>query len=141
CGAYDAELGRGMSIVPIAELGGLNLYGYVGNSPVDSIDPLGLIDLNLFAPGDRLATWIQNAPDPASVCTVGVHGSNRSVSAFSDLTLHTGMWLSPEDLARKILSDPNFSGNTAVQLYSCNTGNRTGQSRDLAPFRKAPTKQ
>ena len=139
--AYDADLGRWMSRDPIAELGGINLYGYVGNSPVDSIDPLGLIDLNLFAPGDRLATWIQNAPDPASVYTVGVHGSNRSVSAFSDLTLHTGMWLSPEDLARKILSDPNFSGNTAVQLYSCNTGNREGQPPDFGPFRNAPTKK
>jgi len=139
--AYDADLGRWMSRDPIAELGGINLYGYVGNSPVDSIDPLGLIDVNLFAPGDRLATWIQNAPDPASVYTVGVHGSNRSVSAFSDLTLHTGMWLSPEDLARKILSDPNFSGNTAVQLYSCNTGNREGQPPDFGPFRNAPTKK
>lgn len=139
--AYDADLGRWISRDWIGEDAGINLYEYVGNSTVDSIDPLGLIDLNLFAPGDRLATSIQRAPDPANVYTVGVHGSNRSVSAFSDPTLHTGMWLSPEDLARKILSDPNFSGNTAVQLYSCNTGNPVGQPRDFGPFRNSPTKK
>ena len=27
---------------PIAEQGGLNLYGYVGNNPINSIDSLGL---------------------------------------------------------------------------------------------------
>ena len=40
--AYDAGLGRWLSADPIAEAGGLNLYGYVGNDPVNSWDPLGL---------------------------------------------------------------------------------------------------
>jgi hypothetical protein len=29
---------------PIGELGGLNLYGYVGNDPIDYIDPYGLFN-------------------------------------------------------------------------------------------------
>src|SRR6185436_4343348 len=40
--AYDPNLQRWLSRDPIGELGGLNLYGYVGNSPVNTIDSLGL---------------------------------------------------------------------------------------------------
>ncbi len=39
--AYDAETGRWLSRDPIEEGGGLNLYGYVGNTPLIYIDPLG----------------------------------------------------------------------------------------------------
>jgi RHS repeat-associated protein len=39
---YDTGTGRWLSRDPIEEDGGLNLYDYVGNDPVDWIDPLGL---------------------------------------------------------------------------------------------------
>lgn len=41
---YDPTIGRWLSRDPIAETGGLNLYGYVDNQPIRLIDPLGLID-------------------------------------------------------------------------------------------------
>ncbi|MGI9115818.1 MAG: RHS repeat-associated core domain-containing protein, partial [Chthoniobacterales bacterium] len=40
--AYDPDLGRWLSRDPIAERGGINLYGYVRNNPVGLMDPLGL---------------------------------------------------------------------------------------------------
>jgi len=40
--AYDPDLGRWLSPDPIEEDGGDNLYEYVENDPVNSIDPLGL---------------------------------------------------------------------------------------------------
>jgi RHS repeat-associated protein len=44
--AYDPDLGRWLSRDPIGETGGMNLYGYTGNNPVNFTDPSGL------APGD-----------------------------------------------------------------------------------------
>ncbi len=40
--AYSPELGRWISRDPIEEDGGINLYGYVGNGPLQAVDPLGL---------------------------------------------------------------------------------------------------
>ena len=39
---YDPSMQRWLNRDPIGERGGLNLYGYVGNDPLDRIDPLGL---------------------------------------------------------------------------------------------------
>lgn len=43
--AYDPDLGRWLNRDPIAEQGGLNLYGYVGNNSPNMIDPLGLVKI------------------------------------------------------------------------------------------------
>ncbi len=39
--AYDADTGRWISRDPIEEEGGINLYGYVGNDPINNFDPFG----------------------------------------------------------------------------------------------------
>lgn len=39
---YDPQTGRFLTQDPIGPLGGVNLYAYVGDSPVNLIDPLGL---------------------------------------------------------------------------------------------------
>ena len=39
---YSPKIGRFLSRDPIEELGGLNLYGFVGNSPIQHTDMLGL---------------------------------------------------------------------------------------------------
>jgi len=52
--AYDPVLGRWLSRDPIAEAGGMNLYGYVGNNPINRFDPLGL-----FSWGDAKC-WLSN---------------------------------------------------------------------------------
>jgi RHS repeat-associated protein len=39
---YDPSSGRWLSRDPIGEAGGENLYGFVGNDPVNGVDPFGL---------------------------------------------------------------------------------------------------
>jgi RHS repeat-associated protein len=49
--AYDSTLGRWLSRDPIAEYGGLNLYGYVGNKPIIFLDPGGLFGIGAIIEG------------------------------------------------------------------------------------------
>ncbi len=39
---YDPAHGRWLSRDPLAEAGGLNLYGFVGNDPINAVDVLGM---------------------------------------------------------------------------------------------------
>ena len=42
--AYDPNLQRWLNPDPIQEGGGINLYRFVGNNPINWVDPLGLLD-------------------------------------------------------------------------------------------------
>ncbi|PYI94744.1 MAG: hypothetical protein DME97_00105 [Verrucomicrobia bacterium] len=56
--AYDPDLGRWLSRDPIGERGGINLYGYVGNTPANLTDRLGLLfdGGTITIPGVTIAT-------------------------------------------------------------------------------------
>src|SRR5205823_10578268 len=60
--AYSPVLGRWLSRDPIGESGGLNLYGYVFNNPVNLDDPLGLDPPGYVPPSNKT---VPVAPLPA----------------------------------------------------------------------------
>jgi RHS repeat-associated protein len=45
---YNPIIGRWLTRDPLGELGGINLYGFVGNNPVNFYDPLGLYSFRQF---------------------------------------------------------------------------------------------
>ena len=59
---YDPGHGRWCSRDPIGEQGGVNLYGFVGNDGIDSMDPLGLEDISEASQHvdheKRRCTWV-----------------------------------------------------------------------------------
>jgi len=56
---YNPQLGRFLSQDPIGITGGTNLYAYVGNSPVNYVDPLGLCDESIWdeTKGAAIFVW------------------------------------------------------------------------------------
>src|SRR5439155_14099107 len=55
---YSTDLGRWISRDPIREVGGINLYAYVGNDPINRNDPLGLCSVWGLPPLGRSAWTI-----------------------------------------------------------------------------------
>jgi RHS repeat-associated protein len=67
---YSAALGRWISRDPLGERGGINLYGYVGNEPVNRTDPTGLVYFAGNTMPNKCRPW--NNSDTAALLGLGL---------------------------------------------------------------------
>ena len=80
--AFDTSLGRWISQDPIGLAGGANLYGYVGNGPIDGSDPLGLFDPRTAAQIAAAGTAVAGAASPG-IAALAVGGAVAAGGLFA----------------------------------------------------------
>jgi RHS repeat-associated protein len=122
--AYDAKHGVWLSEDPIQEEGGINLYGYVGNSPLRKMDPLGLFgydadgSVNWFSVGDDVCDIAKNG------LGTGVMQALDGLNPFDD-PFANGGWI-PEG------ADTNYAAQIAGYTNPAGLGLRGAQGLGLA---------
>jgi RHS repeat-associated protein len=111
---YDPNLQRFLNRDPLGEVGGINLYGYVGNSPINLLDPSGYCPLSWGRFGDwelgvltDAKQFFTGAPgdvqlDPNSL----LYLSNQAGVGNTPLTDADGNIVSATDLAFDVFSQP-----------------------------------
>ncbi|MCI5138790.1 MAG: RHS repeat-associated core domain-containing protein, partial [Candidatus Electrothrix sp. AR1] len=104
---YSPGVGRWINRDPIGEAGGINLYGFVGNDPVDLVDTWGL--------------FYYNKPPPATVPVAGktLDALNCLEKCLQDETDDTGLCL-------------RISGGAEKTGHSKNSHHGKGTAIDVA---------
>jgi RHS repeat-associated protein len=132
---YDSFTGRWTMKDPIRFGGGnSNLYGYVGNNPINFVDPTGLVDINLFSPLDSINYNGANNTNVPNMITIGAHSGPYNLYG----KMGFNQPLSPAELAKIIKGLPNYNENIKIRLYACNSGAASdGYAQQLANVLKS----
>jgi len=101
----------------LGEAGGINLYGFVGNNPINWLDLLGLVSLNWVPTNQSQCPWFNNITPP-DVYSIASHGDPDQIYDQSRTS-----W-TPEELADCLLNDPEsrYNPGMPIVLYACSTG-------------------
>jgi len=113
--AYDPTMGRWLNRDPIGEAGGLNLYGYVLNNPVNLDDPLGLDPPGYVPPSNKTVPVAPLPQVPGALPPDVPQGSAQAAAAFPAAVIYyldwfqkTG-WLRPPEAPAAPFQIPNWN--------------------------------
>lgn len=112
---------------PIGISGGLNLYVFCGNNPVNFVDPMGLYQ-TIFGDDDGYS----GTKGYWNVGGGGLHGSEGQ-GYFSD---GKGNQISPETVYAQMKAD-GYKDGTPIKLYVCYAALPGGDAKKLAQLAKA----
>ncbi|MCI5115755.1 MAG: RHS repeat-associated core domain-containing protein [Candidatus Electrothrix sp. AX1] len=104
---YWPSVGRWINRDPIGEAGGINLYGFVGNDPVNWIDPNGENPLLILGAAAFLVLTnpdVANAPGPEDQIEI----SNGDAGIVIDAALGLGMGIAGSKIAKCYKSQPLY---------------------------------
>jgi RHS repeat-associated protein len=146
--AYDPSLGVWLSADPIGEGGGLNLYGYVTNDPVNYLDYLGLDKhINLLCSRSKEGNYLKSDPDykgailyeSVAAASAGIHisahGNSNAIyddrksiydGRVTERRRVGGKRLNASAVAKGIIKLTKKDGTDygrRVTVHACNTGN------------------
>jgi len=128
--AYDPGIGRWLSRDPIGESGGINLYGYVENSPINAVDPFGL-SLADYMERQRQAVNY-NSSDPNRACG----GSGMDGGAGYGTAMLTGLVAAVAWAAADAINPVALFGRAAsAAIHHVAAANRGGGFIDPATIR------
>jgi RHS repeat-associated protein len=101
---YSPALGRWLTRDPLGEAGGINLYGFVRENPINLLDPLGL------SPDDSCSLKQEEKDDWQWYCDYGICYRARKVKDIKDLNFWQKMQLLLKDLMDAWMAIPGTPG-------------------------------
>ncbi len=159
---YEPLLGRWLQRDPIQEAGGINLYDYVGNTPINAVDPFGLYIIIGVVPGTlgktnggtftsanpsivNLKALLSALPDN-SISSIFIdghsdsHGINISDNENLALAIDASGNVIVGDHTLGTVADfgdlirKKLAPNATVELRGCDTANESGERLWHFPF-------
>jgi len=112
---YDPNLQRWPNRDPIGEDGGNNLYGFVGNSPVNWLDLYGLTIINLFPTNSKQWTNVNSMTNNPGTIIVAGH-------CVGGIMYSNGVPITPAQVWPLITNCTDYSPQSPIQILVCNGG-------------------
>jgi RHS repeat-associated protein len=121
---YDPIVGRYVESDPIGLRGGsYSTYVYVGNEPLDWIDPLGLANLNFFNQStDPMLYQLAQQWNPSDTYSIAGHGLvDEGLNSLNEIVLPNGTTLNAQRLAQLIRQDAKWK-RQSIEIRGCGLG-------------------